>query len=388
MRILDEMASYVSDMRDWRRDIHAHPETAFEERRTSDLVADKLTAFGLDVHKGLGKTGVVGTLRTGPGPAIGLRADMDALFIDERNTFSHVSQNPGRMHACGHDGHTAMLLGAARHLAETRAFRGTVHFIFQPAEENEGGGRLMVEEGLFEKFPMDMVFALHNWPGRRAGSFAVKPGVMMASSDNFEITLTGKGAHGAMPHLGTDPIVAGAAIVGALQTIASRETDPLDSTVVSVTCFNSGETWNAIPAQARLKGTARALSPESRDALEEAIGRIARSVGTAHGVDVDCVYHRLYPPTVNNAEAAAIAARAAARIAGEAGVDLDPRASMGGEDFSFMLQQKTGCYIWLGNGPGTGGCTLHNAHYDFNDDILATGAAYWCALVDEILGGA
>lgn len=385
MRILEEMEAYVSEMKAWRHDIHAHPETAFEEFRTSDTVAEKLAAFGLDVHRGLGKTGVVATLHTGAGPTIGLRADMDALFIDERNTFAHASRHPGRMHACGHDGHTAMLLGAACRLARTRAFRGTVHFIFQPAEENEGGGRVMVEDGLFEKFPMDMVFALHNWPGREVGSFAVKPGVMMASSDNFEIVLRGEGAHGAMPHMGVDPIVAGAAVVTALQSIVSRESDPTDSAVVSVTCFNGGETWNAIPDRVHLKGTARALSPQSRDALEEAIGRIARSVGAAHGVGVDYTYHRLYPPTVNSADAVEIAARAAARIVGKENVDLAPMPSMGGEDFSFMLERKPGCYIWLGNGPAGGGRTLHNSRYDFNDDILVLGAAYWCALVEDVL---
>ena len=386
MPVYNRIAEFHDDMVAWRRDIHAHPETAFEEHRTSALVAERLASFGIEVHRGLAGTGVVGTLRNGPGPSIGLRADMDALHVPEANEFDHASTNPGRMHACGHDGHTAMLLGAARYLAETRRFRGTVHFIFQPAEENEAGGKRMVEEGLFKQFPVDAVYGMHNWPGLAAGKFAVKAGPVMAASDHFEIIVTGHGAHAAMPHRGIDPVVAAAQMVTALQTISSRTIDPLDGVVVSVTQFHAGDTWNVIPERVMLRGTVRSFRPEVQDQAETALRRIAEGVAAAFGAGVDLTYQRLYPSTANTVAEAAIATRAAQAVVGEPQVDLDPVPSMGAEDFSFMLKEKPGCYVWLGNGPGEGGCTLHNPRYDFNDAILPVGASYWAKLVETVQG--
>ena len=385
MPVINRIADFHDDMTAWRRDLHQHPETAFEEHRTSDVVARHLEEFGIEVDRGLAGTGVVGTLRSGEGPAIGLRADMDALHIHELNEFDHKSVNDGRMHACGHDGHTTMLLGAARYLAETRNFQGTVHFIFQPAEENEAGGRVMVEQGLFEKFPVDGIYGMHNWPGQEVGVFAVRAGPMMAAFDLFELTVTGRGAHGAMPHLGVDPVVVGAEIVGALQTIASRATDPQDAVVVSVTKFHGGDTWNVIPDQVVLGGTTRSFRPEVQDTIEPAIRRISEGVAAAHGATVELRYERRYPPTVNHAREAGIAAQVAAEIVGETNVDHDPVPSMGAEDFSFMLQERPGCYVWLGNGPGQAGCMLHNPNYDFNDEILPIGASYWARLVENVL---
>lgn len=377
----------AAEMTAWRRDIHAHPETAFQEVRTADFVAMKLEEFAIDVHRGFAKTGVVGTLKNGDGPAIGLRADMDALFIDEQNTFDHVSRHDGIMHACGHDGHTTMLLGAAKYLAETRNFKGTVHFIFQPAEETEGGGQVMVEEGLFEDFPVDAVYGMHNWPGIPVGFFAIRPGPLMAASDTFEITIEGQGAHGAMPHLGKDPVVAGAAMVQALQTLSSREADPLDSVVVSVTCFNAGDTWNVIPETAVLRGTARSFRPESRDLLEHGIKRIAEGIANAHGVSVTADFQRRYPPLVNHGAETQKALAAARAVAGADNVIEAVEPSMGGEDFAFMLEARPGAYIWIGNGPGQGGCMLHSPTYDFNDEILGLGASYWATLVERELRG-
>ena len=385
MPVINRIADFHDDMTAWRRDIHAHPETAFEEQRTSDVVAQRLEEFGIEVHRGLAGTGVVGTLRSGEGPSVGLRADMDALHIAELNEFEHKSVNDGRMHACGHDGHTTMLLGAARYLAETRNFKGTVHFIFQPAEENEAGGRVMVEEGLFDKFPVEAVYGMHNWPGQPVGTFAVKEGPMMAAFDLFELTVPGRGTHGAMPHLGIDPVVVGAEIVGALQTIASRATDPQDAVVVSVTKFHGGDTWNVIPGQVVLGGTARSFRPQVQDAIEPAIRRIAEGVAAAHGATVELRYERRYPPTINHAREAGIAAQVAAGVVGEQNVERDPVPSMGAEDFSFMLRERPGCYVWLGNGPGDAGCMLHNANYDFNDEILPIGASYWARLVEDVL---
>jgi amidohydrolase len=388
MPIINRIAEFHDDMTEWRHDLHAHPETAFEERRTSAFVAAKLREFGLDaVDEGLAGTGVVGTLKgRRPGSrAIGLRADMDALPIAEKNDFAHRSTHDGKMHACGHDGHTTMLLGAARYLAETRNFAGTVHFIFQPAEENEGGGRVMVEQGLFEKFPVEAVYGMHNFPGIPVGKFAVKPGPMMAAFDIFEITVTGRGAHAAMPHEGIDPVVVAAEIVGALQTIASRATDPADAVVVSVTQIHGGDAWNVIPEQVVLRGTTRSFRPEVQEAVEPAIRRIAEGIAAAHGARVALRYERRYPPTVNSAAEAEQAARIAAEIAGEANVDRAPVPCMGAEDFAFMLQKKPGAYVWLGNGDGAGGCMLHNPRYDFNDAILPIGASYWVRLAETVL---
>lgn len=385
--MIAEIAAFHEDMTSWRHHLHAHPETAFEEHATAAFVAERLSSFGLTVHQGLAGTGVVGSLVSehGEGGAIALRADMDALPISEASNFPHRSRHPGTMHACGHDGHTTMLLGAARYLAATRRFRGTVHFIFQPAEEAEGGGRVMVEQGLFARFPVDAVYGLHNWPGLPVGRFAVRPGPMMASFDTFEIVLTGRGTHGAMPHLGTDSIVAGAALVQALQTIVSRTIDPLDAAVVSVTRFRAGDTWNVIPETAVLAGTTRALRDEVRDQIEAGVRRVAASIAAAHGVTAAVCYQRRYPATINNPAEAARAAEAAASVVGGDHVDRDPLPSMGAEDFAFMLQQRPGCYAWIGNGPADGNRTLHSPYYDFNDAILPLGASYWARLVELTL---
>jgi amidohydrolase len=390
MPIVNRIADFHKDLAAWRHEIHAHPETAFEEKRTSDFVAKRLQEFGLDVHRGLAGTGVVGTLRGAQpgGRAIALRADMDALHIHEKNGVDYASQTPGKMHACGHDGHTTMLLGAARYLAETRNFAGSVHFIFQPAEENEGGGRVMVQEGLFEKFPVEAVFGMHNWPGMPVGKFALRTGAMMASFDIFEITVQGKGSHAALPHLGIDPVVAAAQIATGMQTITSRNTHPLDSAVVSVTQIHGGDTWNVIPDEVVLRGTTRSFKPAVQDAIEAAIRRIAEGVASAMGARVAVRYERRYPPTVNSAAEAAIAAAIASEVVGEANVDRELTPTMGSEDFAFMLQVKPGAYVFIGNGTGDKAVGLHNPHYDFNDEILPIGASYWARLVERVLAKA
>ena len=370
----------------WRRHLHAHPETAFEEHATAAFVAERLESFGgIEVARGIAGTGVVGTLSAGDGPAIGLRADLDALGFAEANTFAHRSTRPGKMHACGHDGHTAMLLGAARHLAATRAFRGTVRFIFQPAEENEAGGQAMVEAGLFERFPVDAVYGLHNWPGLPVGRMALAPGPMMASCDLFEITLAGRGCHAAMPHLGTDTVLASAALTLALHGLVGRRIDPQDAAVVSVTQAHAGDTWNVLPERALLRGTVRAFRESVQDALEAAIRETAAGVSAAHGCTAEVRYDRRYPATINHPDATRRAARAAALAFGDEAVEHHLRPSMGSEDFAFMLQQRPGCYVWLGNGPTDGGRVLHNPHYDFNDAILPLGARWWVTLVESEL---
>ncbi len=389
MPIINRIADFHEEIRTWRRDIHAHPETAFEEDRTSEIVAAKLGEWGIEVHRGLAKTGVVGVLRGNGdgGRAIGLRADMDALDIHELNDFSHRSRNEGKMHACGHDGHTAMLLGAAKYLAETRNFDGTVCFIFQPAEENEGGGRVMVEEGLFQRFPVEAVFGLHNMPGLPLGEIAMRSGPAMAAFDIFEITVTGKGTHAAMPHHGTDPVAVAAEIVGALQTISSRRVDPLDPVVVSVTQIHAGDTWNVIPQEAVLRGTARSFSKETRDQVESDIERIVDGITAAHGASAKMTYERRYPALVNTGEETELAARVAAQVVSEDKVTPEWPPLMGSEDFAYMLEAKPGCYIWLGNGAEgeAGGCMVHNPHYDFNDEAAVIGASYWAKLVETAL---
>lgn len=381
-----DIEAFHNDMKAWRHDLHAHPETAFEEFRTSDVVAAKLEEFGIEVHRGLAGTGVVGTLQgkeSGPG-AIGLRADMDALDIEEQTNLEYRSKNPGKMHACGHDGHTTMLLGAARYLAQNPDFAGTVHFIFQPAEENEGGGRVMVEEGLFDKFPMQQVYGLHNWPGMPVGLFGVRAGPVMASFDTFEIVVTGKGGHAAMPHQGVDPIVVASEIVGGLQTIASRMIDPAHPVVVTVTQFHAGDTWNVIPESVVLRGSARALSDPVQDQIEPAMKMIAEGIASAHGASIELIYKRGYPPTINSEAEAVIAANAAAKLVGEKNVATDRNASMGAEDFAFMLQKRPGAYAWIGAGEDH--VNLHNPAFDFNDDLLTIGANYWVNVVEETLG--
>ena len=390
MKIPPQIVAQQPELMAIRRDIHANPETAFEELRTSNLVAAKLESWGIEVHKGLAKTGIVGKLACGrnlgrPARAIGLRADMDALPIHEKNAFGYRSKNDGRMHACGHDGHTAMLLGAAKYLAESRNFDGTVYFIFQPAEEGQGGGREMIEDGLFEKFQMDAVFGMHNWPGIPAGQFAVMPGPMMASTDNFEIRVLGRGAHAAMPQNGIDPILIGSELVQALQSISSRTVSPLDAAVVSVTQFHAGEVINAIPSEAILRGTARSFKPGVRDTIENAIKRLAAGIAAAHGASASVQYDRLYPPTINAVRETEIVATVLENLVGSENVLRNLQPSTGAEDFAFMLLQKPGCYLWIGNGPGDNGCMLHNANYDFNDEILPLGSSAWVRLTEHML---
>lgn len=390
MKIPPQIVAQQPELMAIRRDIHANPETAFEELRTSKLVAAKLESWGIEVHKGLAKTGIVGKLACGrnlgrPARAIGLRADMDALPIHEKNAFGYRSKNDGRMHACGHDGHTAMLLGAAKYLAESRNFDGTVYFIFQPAEEGQGGGREMIEDGLFEKFQMDAVFGMHNWPGIPAGQFAVMPGPMMASTDNFEIRVLGRGAHAAMPQNGIDPILIGSELVQALQSISSRTVSPLDAAVVSVTQFHAGEVINAIPSEAILRGTARSFKPGVRDTIENAIKRLAAGIAAAHGASASVQYDRLYPPTINAVRETEIVATVLENLVGSENVLRNLQPSTGAEDFAFMLLQKPGCYLWIGNGPGDNDCMLHNASYDFNDEILPLGSSAWVRLTEHML---
>ena len=384
--MIDALLDLQSEMATWRRDIHAHPETAFEERRTAGLVADKLADFGFAVERGLAGTGVVGTLEGRPGPeAIALRADMDALPIEEAGGLPYRSRVPGRMHACGHDGHVAMLLGAARHLARTRSFAGTLHVIFQPAEENEGGGRLMVEEGLFTRFPVKAVFGLHNWPGLEAGTFAFHRGTVMAAFDTFEVMIRGRGGHGAMPHLAADPVVAAAQMVLGFQTIVSRSISPLDAAVVSVTQVTGGDTWNVIPGVVSLRGTTRSLRPEVRESLAAGLRRVAEGIAAAAGVWAEVHVQSRYPATVNTEAETDLAAQAAIDVVGPAGVRRDLPPSMAAEDFAYMLEQRPGCYAWIGNGPAESQAGLHGPRYDFSDAILSTGAAYWVRLVERAL---
>ncbi len=387
MPIVNRIADFHADMMAWRHDIHAHPETAFEETRTAARVAELLESFGITIERGVAKTGVIGTLKgNAPGHrAIALRADMDALHVHEKTEVSYASQHEGRMHACGHDGHTTMLLGAARYLAETRNFAGTIHFIFQPAEENEGGARVMVEEGVLARYPVEAIYGMHNWPGLEAGQFAIRPGPMMAAFDIFEITVTGRGAHAAMPHLGIDPVVVAAQIVTALQTIASRNTHPLQGAVVSVTQIHGGDTWNVIPDTVVLRGTTRAFDPAVRDAIEPAMRRVAEGAAASLGATVEMRYERRYPPTVNSAAETEIAATAAADLVGADKVRRDLLPSMGAEDFAWFLQEKPGAYIWIGNGDSADSANLHNPHYDFNDEILPLGASYWVRLAESVL---
>ncbi|NYZ13313.1 amidohydrolase [Azospirillum sp. RWY-5-1] len=387
MPVVNRIADFHADMTAWRRDLHAHPELAYEEHRTADMVASKLAEFGIGVRRGLGGTGVVGTLRGsgGGGRAIGLRADMDALPIQEANDVPHVSRNPGRMHACGHDGHTTMLLGAARYLAETRNFDGTVHFIFQPAEEGRAGARAMMADGLFREFPVEAVYGLHNWPELEPGTMTVHDGPVMAAADQIEITVTGQGAHAAMPHLGVDPIAVAAQIVTAAQTLVSRSTDPLDAAVLSITTINAGSTFNVIPAEARLTGTVRSFRPETQDRLEAQLRRLVTGIAAAMGATADLVYRRGYPVTRNSAAETEVAAGVAARLVGAERLRRDLPPSMGAEDFGFMLAEIPGCYAWIGQGGSALGCTLHNPRYDFNDDILPLGASYWATLVETTL---
>ncbi len=380
---------FLTELAALRRDIHAHPELAFHEKRTSDIVARELTAYGLEVHRGLAKTGVVGILRKGSSQrAIGLRADMDALPLQEKSDLPHRSKHQGQMHACGHDGHTALLLGAARYLAENRDhldFDGTVYFIFQPAEEAEGGAEIMIEDGLFQQFPMQAVYGLHNWPGIPVGEMAVMPGPVMAGTCAFEITVRGHGCHAAMPNQGVDTLVVASHLVLALQTVVSRNLHPCESAVVSVTQMHGGEAFNIIPDDAVLRGTIRTFKPEVQTLVEQSIERLCNGVAGAFGAQINVDFDLRYPPTVNSPAETALCQRSAEAVLGKNRVHKNELPSMGAEDFSFMLREKPGCYVWLGNGPGTGGCSLHNPHYDFNDEILVHGISYWVRLVETAL---
>ncbi|AXE31362.1 amidohydrolase [Chromobacterium phragmitis] len=382
-------AAAVQEMASWRQDLHRHPETAFDEHRTAGKIAGLLRSFGLEVATGIGRTGVVGTLRAGEGKrAIGLRADMDALHLHEQGDVPHRSRHDGRMHACGHDGHCAMLLGAAKHLAESRSFDGAIQFIFQPAEENEGGGQEMMEDGLFERFPVDGVYGMHNWPGLPLGQMAMHPGPMMMAFDLFEIRLCGKGGHAAMPERVRDVVVAQAQLVTALQSIVSRNVDPLDCAVLSVTQVEAGSTWNIIPEQALLRGTVRYVNPAAQAVIESRMRALVDSISLAMGVEAEMDYWYRYPATINAEAETSLAADVAASLLGVANVRTNMRPSMASEDFAFMLQARPGCYAWLGvDGPAPG-AGLHSPHYDFNDQALAIGAAYWIKLAETALAPA
>ncbi|MEE9354488.1 MAG: M20 aminoacylase family protein [Methylococcaceae bacterium] len=389
MQISSAIEQLFPDMCQWRHHIHQYPELAYQELKTSEYIRDVLQSFGLEVHCGLGQTGIVATLKNGGSPSkIGLRADIDALAIHEKNDLSYRSKHDGVMHACGHDGHTAMLLGTAKYLAAKKNFNGTVYFIFQPAEEGQGGAKQMIEDGLFDLFPADSVFAMHNFHDLPIGHFAIKPGPMMASSDMFEIKITGRGSHAAMPHLGRDPIVALSQIILSLQTIVSRSIDPADSVVVSVTSVHAGSTWNAIPNDAVLRGTFRCFDPNVRALIKQRIEQAVNAHGQVCDVQTGVEFNPGnpgYPVTINDAEATATAMQVAIDLVGSDKVNTAPAPSMGAEDFSFMLQEKPGCYLWIGNGSAENGCMLHNPNYNFNDNILTTGAAYWVRLVEAVL---
>ncbi len=390
MKIIDSIVTQAASIAAIRRDIHAHPELCFEEVRTADLVAAKLTEWGIPIHRGLGTTGVVGIVKNGTSKrAIGLRADMDALPMQEFNTFSHASQNKGKMHACGHDGHTAMLLAAAQHFAKQRLFDGTVYLIFQPAEEGGGGAREMIKDGLFEQFPMDAVFGMHNWPGTEVGKFNVSPGPVMASSNEFKVVIRGKGAHAALPHNGLDPVPVACQMVQAFQTIITRNKKPIDAGVISVTMIHAGEATNVIPNSCELRGTVRTFSVEVLDMIEARMRQIAEHTCAAFGLSCEFDFVRNYPPTVNSAKEAEFARAVMASIVGPDNV-LQQEPTMGAEDFSFMLQVKPGCYNFIANGDGShrdidhggGPCMLHNPSYDFNDDLIPLGATYWVRLAE------
>ena len=387
MPIINRIAEFHDEMTEWRRDLHAHPELALQETRTSRVVQDKLRAFGVDeVVTGIAKTGVGGVIRgRAAGGAIGLRADMDALPLLEETGAPYASQNPGVMHACGHDGHTTMLLGAAKYLAETRNFDGTVYVIFQPAEENLGGGEMMVNEGLFQRFPMQQVFGLHNWPSFPAGRFYWRVGPTMAAVANIEITVTGKGTHGAHPDRGIDPIVVASQIVTALQTIVSRSIDPMDGGVVTIGSINGGQIYNIIPECVRMLGTARWFDPAVGDKLEDGVRRIATGIASSFGAGAEVLFERAYPATVNDAEAVLMGRRAAEAVAGAARVEELDKPTMGGEDFAFMLERKQGAYLMLGTGRTNADPQLHNPRFDFNDEMLPVGASYWATLAEQLL---
>ncbi|MBU0747204.1 MAG: amidohydrolase [Gammaproteobacteria bacterium] len=396
MNVIDSIVTQAASIAAVRRDIHAHPELCFEEVRTADVVAQKLTEWGIPIHRGLGKTGVVGIVKGrdggASGRAIGLRADMDALPMQEFNTFAHASVHKGKMHACGHDGHVAMLLAAAQHFAKHRNFDGTVYLIFQPAEEGGGGARVMIEDGLFEQFPMQAVYGMHNWPGMPVGTFAVSPGPVMASTSEFKITLRGKGGHAALPHTGIDPVPIACQMVQTFQTIISRNKKPVDAGVISVTMIHAGEATNVVPDSVELQGTVRTFTVEVLDLIEKRMRQIAEHTCAAHDATCEFEFVRNYPPTINSPAEAEFARKVMTTIVGEERV-LAQEPTMGAEDFAYMLQAKPGAYCFIANGDGAhremghggGPCMLHNPSYDFNDDLIPLGATYWVKLAEEWL---
>jgi hippurate hydrolase len=395
MQLIDPIIQFQAELQQIRRDIHAHPELCFEELRTADLVAEKLTEWGIPILRGMGITGIVGIIKNGSSArAIGLRADMDALPMQEINAFPHVSLHAGKMHACGHDGHTAMLLGAAHYLSQHRNFDGTVYLIFQPAEEGGGGAKKMMDDGLFSQCPMDAVFGMHNWPGAAVGSFGVTTGPMMASSNEFEVVVKGKGSHAAQPHMSIDPIVVALQIAQAWQTIVSRNVNPVEAAVLSITQIHAGSATNVIPDEATLIGTVRTFKLDVLDQIEQRMRAIADHTAQAFEAQVEFHFHRNYPPLINHPQETAFAADVMRSIVGAERVNTQVEPTMGAEDFAYMLQQKPGCYVFIGNGDGDhrsaghglGPCNLHNPSYDFNDELLPIGATYWVRLAETYLG--
>ena len=393
MNFIESILNGAASIAAVRRDIHAHPELCFEEQRTSDLIARTLEGWGIPVHRGLGKTGVVGIVRGGDSSrAVGLRADIDALPMSEHNHFAHASRHAGRMHACGHDGHTAMLLAAAKHLANHRDFDGTIYLVFQPAEEGGGGAREMMKDGLFERFPMEAIFGAHNWPGLAVGQFALCAGPAFASSNEFKVTIRGKGAHAAMPHNGIDPIPAACQMVQAFQNILTRNKHPLDTGVVSVTKIHAGEATNVVPDDCVVEGTVRTFSDEVLDLIERRMRTIAESTCAAFEATCEFEFERQYPPTINHAAEAAFIRHVLGDLAGAQNVH-EFRPTMGAEDFSFFLQAKPGCYFLIGNGDGDhregghglGPCMLHNPSYDFNDALIPLGGTAWVRIAEAWL---
>jgi amidohydrolase len=393
MQLIESILADATSIVQIRRDIHAHPELCFQENRTADLIAKALTDWGIPVHRGMGKTGVVGIVKRGTSPrAVGLRADIDALPMTEHNHFPHASKHHGKMHACGHDGHTAMLLAAARHLSKHRNFDGTVYLIFQPAEEGGGGAREMMKDGLFDKFPMEAVFGAHNWPGMKVGAFGVNPGAMMASSNEFKITIRGKGSHAALPHLGVDPVPIACQMVQGFQTIITRNRRPIDPGVISVTMIHAGEATNVVPDACEIQGTVRTFSVEVLDMIQLRMREVAEHTCAAFGARCEFEFHRNYPPTVNHPAETAFVQRVLAGVVGADNVvPFEP--TMGAEDFSYFLQAKPGCYFAIGNGEGEhragghgiGPCMLHNPSYDFNDELIPLGATAWVRIAEEWL---
>jgi amidohydrolase len=382
--LIGRVAEFHDELKEWRRDIHAHPELGFEEQRTGDFVAQKLAEFGCEVFRGIGRTGVVGRLRTGNSPrTVGLRADMDALPIEEATNLPYRSQHHGRMHACGHDGHTTMLLGAARYLAETRNFDGTVNLIFQPAEEGLGGGAAMVADGLFDRFPCDAIFGMHNRPGLAIGRFQIRSGPAMAGGAYFDIAITGRGAHGARPESAIDPVIVASHIAVALQTIVSRNLRPLDTAVVSVTQIHAGEAYNVIPERALIRGTARCFSRETMTLIETNMRRIATGVAAGFGAQAALDFRLIFPPLINDAAETRFIADVAADLVGEDNVNREGGLVMASEDFSYMLEKRPGAYISIGNGED--GCGVHNPGYDFNDAALPWGASLYARLAEAKL---